>query len=161
MTLWAQKVRLLHVGALRWNYMAMVRSLAPLVFEDAPYLYQREPNLRVQLPGETAVIWHTDAEKGHQKEIWNVWVPLTSMTDDSQRLWIDEGHGLVPVRIQPGQAAIFRGGVLRHGNRPNATRQARVSLDFRLLARREYEDTGRRSIRYGVPLSIGEYWAEP
>lgn len=138
----------------RFNYLAMVRQVADMLFEG-PYLYQCEPNLRVQLPGETAVDWHTDAEKGHQEEIWNVWVPMTETTDPSQTLWICES----PMMLSLGEAVVFRGGVLRHGNKVNVTDKARVSLDFRLLDRSQFKDTGALTVRYAVPIRPGEYWA--
>lgn len=153
-----------HVTAAQWHdrlwgedpmYLGVVEWAARELAFERPYLYQREPNLRVHPPGGVAVPWHTDAEFGHLEEEWNVWVPLTETTDDSQRLWT----GDFAVRVPLGSALLFHGAKVRHGNKVNTTDIARVSFDFRLLKLRDYRDTKATSVLYGVPLRIPEYWS--
>ncbi len=147
-------------------WRAFVRRVArEFVFPGGePYLYQREPNLRIHPPGGTAVPWHTDADFGHLPEEWNVWVPLTETTDDSQRLWLNHDYGrpggiqVIPVPL--GSAFLFRGATIQHGNLVNTTDTTRVSFDFRLIERTHYRDTGARTVLYGVPLRVPEYWEE-
>lgn len=120
-----------------------------------PYLFQVEPNLRIHPPGGVAVPWHSDGDFGHLEAEWNVWVPLTRTTDDSQRLWVED---MGPIRVAPGQAYLFSGAVTRHGNRTNATADERRSFDFRLCPTKDYEDRGLKTVEYGVPLRVPEYW---
>jgi hypothetical protein len=143
-------------------YLALVREMAAKVLPPhATFLYQREPNLRIHPPGGTAVKeWHTDAKYGHLDLEWNVWVPLTETTDDSQRLWLQTpSKGRAAVKVRRGQAFIFRGAQVPHGNVVNTTDTTRVSFDFRLLLRSHYRDTHAVSVKYGVPLRVPEYWA--
>lgn len=143
------------------KYLELVRMTAQFCGLTTPFLFQREPNLRYHPPGGTAVPWHTDADFGHLEEEWNVWVPLTETTDDSQRLWI-EGPDCWQraVNVPLGSVLIFRGATTRHGNQLNSTDIARHSFDFRLLAKEHYRDTGAKTVLYGVPLRVPEYWTE-
>lgn len=162
------------LGIMQEAWRAFVRRVArDFHVVEAPYLYQREPNLRIHPPGGVAVPWHTDADFGHLPEEWNVWVPLTEITDDSQRLWLRptvgdtlpetvewaKGTELAP-HIHPGSALIFRGATTEHGNQVNATDTTRVSFDFRLIEKRHYRDTGAVTVLYKVPLLLGTYWEE-
>jgi hypothetical protein len=152
-------------------YKALVEYIAEvLVILEArdrhgsfePYYFQIEPNLRIQPPGETAVTWHSDAEYGHLAQEWNVWVPLMHLTDDSQRLWVDDTPaGPHPIDVPFGSAYIFPGAQWRHGNRPNETEVTRCSMDFRLIAQKDFVDHDVTTVRYGVKLSLGDYWREP
>jgi ectoine hydroxylase-related dioxygenase (phytanoyl-CoA dioxygenase family) len=142
-------------------YVPLVREMATHVIpEGEPYLYQVEPNLRFHPPGGVVVPWHTDADFGHLPEEWNVWVPLTETTDDSQRLWVQPPSYGQPARVPLGSALIFQGAILRHGNKVNTTDTTRVSFDFRLIAKKDYRDTGAKTVKYGVPLRVPEYWRE-
>jgi len=153
----------------KWEtfWPGFVAEMALRVLGEVPYYYQAEPNLRIQKPGEIIVPWHTDAELGHLPGEVNVWVPLVWLKSDSQRLWVEEEDdealhwSRMAPPVQLGQALVFPGARLRHGNRPNRTNTTRYSFDFRLVRREDYVDTGRKSIEYGVPLRLGDYWREP
>lgn len=144
-------------------YRALVRRIAAQVIEGR-YFYQREPNLRIHPPGGTAVSWHTDADFGHLPHEYNVWVPLTVTTDDSQRLWVWQDPGssdrCAPVHVPFGSAFVFLGATVKHGNQVNTTDETRISFDFRLLAKEHYRDTGAKTVLYDVPLRYPEYWEE-
>jgi ectoine hydroxylase-related dioxygenase (phytanoyl-CoA dioxygenase family) len=144
-------------------YQDFVHEMAVHVFDEGvSYLFQVEPNLRIHPPGGVCVPWHTDAEFGHLPEEWNVWVPLTETTNDSQRLWIDGycKNCPCPMVVPFGSALIFHGAEVRHGNVVNTTDITRVSFDFRLLAKEHYRDTGARTVKYDIPLRVPEYWVE-
>jgi hypothetical protein len=149
------------LSQIREWYIGFARQMTSYLPGDS-YLYQREPNLRIHPPGELCVPWHRDADLGHLLEEWNVWVPLTETFDDSQRLWIkhDDSGGIEPVRVPLGEAFIFPGARVPHGNGINTTDIARVSFDFRLIEKRYYRDTGAKTVKYGVPLRLGDYWEE-
>ena len=146
----------------RTPYVDLVRRMATEVFEPGePYLYQAEPNLRIHPPGGVAVPWHTDADFGHLPEEWNIWTPLTATTHSSQRLHLQCEDGLIwAPHVRVGEALIFRGATLRHGNATNLTETTRLSFDFRLLAVKDYRDTGARTVLYDVPLRVPEYWRQ-
>jgi ectoine hydroxylase-related dioxygenase (phytanoyl-CoA dioxygenase family) len=144
-----------------YRSLVMLMSVHVLEGERIPFLYQKEPNLRLHYPGEMCVPWHADADFGHNVWTWNVWIPLTEITEDSQRLWVWMGGTQAePVTVPLGHAFIFRGAAMRHGNTVNNTDTTRVSFDFRLLDKRLYRDIGAVTVRYGVPLRIGDYWEE-
>lgn len=124
---------------------------------DVPFLFQIEPNLRVHPVGNRGIAAHTDAEFGHQEEEWNVWVPLMEITDPTQTLWLDGEAQMVPL----GHAVIFPGAVVTHGSICNLSGTERRSFDFRLIRQEDYiERPERKSVLYGVPLTLGEYWRE-
>lgn len=144
-----------------WWYQLMAETAAERLGMESDVLVQREPNLRVHPPGGQSVPWHTDADFGHLAEEWNVWVPLVKCTDDSQRLWVSHPqYGTRPVRVHIGEAFCFHGATIRHGCIRNRTDVTRYSFDFRLLAKADYRDEGRTTVRYGVPLRLGDYWRE-
>ena len=147
------------------RYLELVDFAANICFGAASdFYFQAEPNLRIQAPGEVAVPWHTDADFGHQADEWNVWVPLTWIIDDTQRVWLSDsdsdGSGPWAPKVQLGEALIFRGATVTHGNHPNATNKTRRSMDFRLIARECYVDTGARTVEYDMPMTVGRYWKE-
>jgi ectoine hydroxylase-related dioxygenase (phytanoyl-CoA dioxygenase family) len=147
-----------------YGYSYLVSLMAAHIWPnpEGAYYFQIEPNLRIHRPGEECTDWHTDAEKGHLEAEWNVWVPLTEMTDVTQRLWVeDTPAGRHPVMVELGQAYIFPGARWKHGTVKNTTDTERRSFDFRLIARSDYEDTGAKSVLYGVPLRLGDYWRAP
>lgn len=144
-------------------YFSLVREIAATIWPDGvpPYYFQREPNLRIQPPGETCVPWHKDSDFGHLEEEWNCWMPLTEITDESQTVWVDEGpHGKAPIMLQPGQAFLFPGAAVTHGNVPNATDRTRRSMDFRLIEQKDFRDLDIRTVEYGMRLKVGDYWRE-
>lgn len=138
-------------------YERLARHGSRLVGMGEFYL-QREPCLRVHPPGGTCVPWHTDAQFGHQPSEWNVWVPLTTITDETQTIWLTDPDGeRFPAMVRTDQALIFNGGSQEHGNQVNATTTERRSFDFRLLPREGYVPGGR-TVKYGVSMTLGEYW---
>lgn len=143
-----------------WKASPFYRALAKEIAGPGHWLVQCEPNLRVHSPGAKSVPWHTDADFGHLSAEWNVWVPLTEMTDDSQRLWIKGERGTYPVHVPLEHAFVFHGATTRHGVIRNRTDTTRYSFDFRLLPLADYRDQGKVSVRYGVPLRLGDYWRE-
>lgn len=146
------------------GYRDFARRMAKLCLGDVPYLRQREPNLRIQHTGNVAVPWHTDADFGHQAEEWNVYVPMTPITCNTQRLWIiNEDEATVPVPVEVGGAYIFRGATVRHGNVPNMG-ATRYSFDFRLIAAADFEERPEATtVIHGVPFTAGPggYWVVP
>ena len=142
-------------------YRHLVSTFAGLLFPPgSEYLYQLEPNLRIHPVGGVAVPPHSDGDFGHHPAEMNVWIPMTELTDDSQRVWLRENGGDVCHPVHLGQALIFPGASMYHWNLPNTATERR-SFDFRLVDASWWADTGAVTVEYGVPLSIGTYWSGP
>lgn len=172
---WASFARV-HDSPRRWHdfhwhrsylYEQLVAMVALKIWASpTPYFFQTEPNLRIQPTGGTAVPWHKDSDFGHLDAEYNVWLPLTEITDNSQCCWLElagstrERSAVTPIRPAIGQAAIFRGAVLRHGNFPNQAAERR-SFDFRLVAQEDFTDRNIQTFEYGRKLSLGDYWRAP
>jgi len=49
-------------------------------------------------------------------------------------------------------------GTNRHGNRPNDTDLSRVSFDLRVLALRDFVDTGKSTVNAGRRMNLESYF---
>lgn len=137
----------------------LYRKLAmELLGAEAESIYiQRIPTFRVHLRNSVAVgTWHRDRDFGHDPQETNYWVPLTR-TFDTNTIWIENE----PVHAQYGDVIVFDGANSLHGNKVNDTSISRVSMDFRTIPRCAYRPTPKRSISYGMPFLLGEYWDLP
>ncbi len=120
---------------------------------DAVYI-QRIPTFRVHLRNSVAVgSWHRDRDFGHDPSEVNYGVPLTRAYGNNT-LWVDEE----PVHAEYGEVIVCDGANSWHGRVVNDTETSRVSMDFRTLPRSSYEPNDRKSISYGLPFRLGEYW---
>jgi len=112
-----------------------------------PFLYQKTPSFRVQVPNQTAVSkWHFDSDPNHGHPDWeiNVQIALTEMKGSSA-MWTETIAGLGdyhPINLNYGEYAIFDGNKCIHGNFINETQKTRVSLDFRILPCKKYDGYG-------------------
>lgn len=129
----------------------------------APIVAQRIPNLRVHRPHDLAVEhFHRDRDHGHASWEINVWLPLTRVTKTST-IWIESSEGAAdyqPVMAQPGNFVVFNGADLAHGNMRNRTARSRVSLDFRVVLTRLFEDRVEVTMNTGTPFARGQYFFE-
>ncbi|MEU9794616.1 streptomycin biosynthesis protein StrG [Streptomyces sparsogenes] len=132
------------------------RKLAQEVLgSDAESHYvQRVPTFRVHLQGSLAVgEWHRDRDFGHDPAEVNYWVPLTRAYGNNT-LWIDRE----PVHAEYGDVIVFDGANSWHGNVVNDTPTSRVSMDFRTIPRSEYRPNEKKSVSFGMPFLLGDYW---
>jgi len=148
------------------KYMSMLDkffadNVAPLI-EHTDYLVQRQPNLRVVIPGQEAhgqrVNFHCDALVGGGRGSMTAWIPLTDAYD-SNSLYIadlDPSRDLVSKFIEnrwpakkfdeecyklsknkclsPGEFLLFDQERV-HGSINNTTQKTRFSFDARFLIR--------------------------
>ncbi|MGV9884667.1 streptomycin biosynthesis protein StrG [Streptomyces sp. NPDC003006] len=115
---------------------------------------QRVPTFRVHLRNSLAVgEWHRDRDFGHHPAEVNYWVPLTRAYGNNT-LWIDQE----PVTAEYGDVIVFDGANSWHGNVVNDTPTSRVSMDFRTIPRADYRPNEKKSISFGIPFLLGEYW---
>ncbi|GAA2455037.1 MULTISPECIES: hypothetical protein [Streptomyces] len=133
-------------------YRTLARHLLGDVV-DHVYL-QRVPTFRVHLRNSVAVgSWHRDRDFGHDPAEVNYWVPLTRAFGNNT-LWIDNE----PVHAEYGEVIVFDGANSWHGNVVNDTDISRVSIDFRTIPRAAYRPNSRKSVSFGLPFLLGEYW---
>ncbi|GHF52122.1 hypothetical protein GCM10010218_36910 [Streptomyces mashuensis] len=133
-------------------YRKLARSLLGPSADD---LYiQRVPTFRVHLRNSLAVgDWHRDSDFGHDSAELNYWVPFTRAYGNNT-VWIDEE----PVHAEYGEVIVFDGANSWHGNVVNDTAISRVSMDFRTLPRTSYRPNDKKSVSFGMPFLLGEYW---
>lgn len=132
------------------------RELARTVLgADAERHYiQRVPTFRVHLRNSLAVgDWHRDSDFGHDPSEVNYWVPLTRAYGNNT-VWIDKE----PVHAEYGDVIVFDGANSWHGNVVNDTDISRVSMDFRTIPRDKYRPNDKKSVSFGMPFLLGEYW---
>ncbi|MEV7829055.1 streptomycin biosynthesis protein StrG [Streptomyces subrutilus] len=132
------------------------RKLAQeLLGQETEKLYlQRVPTFRVHLRNSLAVgDWHRDRDFGHDPSEVNYWVPLTRAYGNNT-VWIENE----PVHADYGEVIVFDGANSWHGNVVNDTGISRVSMDFRTLPRDRYRPNAKKSVSFGMPFLLGEYW---
>ncbi|MFI9306724.1 streptomycin biosynthesis protein StrG [Streptomyces triculaminicus] len=123
---------------------------------ESHYL-QRVPTFRVHLRNSVAVgDWHRDRDFGHDVTEVNYWVPLTRAFGNNT-VWIDDE----PVHAEYGDVIVFDGANSWHGNVVNDTEISRVSMDFRTIPRASYRPSEKKSVSFGMPFLLGEYWDIP
>ncbi|MFC8915347.1 streptomycin biosynthesis protein StrG [Streptomyces sp. NPDC047821] len=134
------------------TYRTLARHLLGDTVDDV-YL-QRVPTFRVHLRNSVAVgSWHRDRDFGHDPAEVNYWVPVTRAFGNNT-LWIDNE----PVHAEYGEVIVFDGANSWHGNVVNDTEISRVSIDFRTLPRSAYQPNGKKSVSFGLPFLLGQYW---
>lgn len=125
--------------------------------------YQAVPSVRIQMPGQISVNYHTDEWYGHGHEVQNFWLPLVAVcgtnsmfvadVDTSRevthairvgRKSITEMNALArsvcsPLDMSFGEIFHFNSHII-HGTEVNTTDKTRVSFDFRIL--RDGDDRG-------------------
>jgi hypothetical protein len=130
-----------------------------------PWLFQRIPTLRVQPPGFKAVGGevHRDRDYGHPDGELNVIVPVTDMTG-SATLFLESEPDKDDFHFQHipyGWVLFFDGRNCRHGNLRNLSARTRVSFDFRLIAKADYNEAWQgQTIVSGKRFVVGDYYED-
>jgi len=107
------------------------------------FIYQKWPTFRVHLPNNLAVgAWHTDNEYFHPEGEINFILPLTKMYESNTVITesIPGARDFKQIELDVGQLFAFHGNKCLHGNLPNRTGKTRMSLDFRILYKKDYEN---------------------
>lgn len=142
------------------NFIA--NFVRPYMNEDI--IYQKWPTFRVHLPNNLAVgAWHTDLEFNHPEGEINFILPITRMFE-SNTIILESEPGLrnfKQIELEPGELFIFNGNKCMHGNLPNRTGSTRISLDFRVLKKSDYNsEKNKSSITTNTKFVIGEYYEQ-
>ena len=133
---------------------------------DEPFIYQKFPSFRIQVPGLKAVNkWHCDSDSDHRHpngEI-NFIIAVTEMFDNNT-VWVESKPNLgdfKPLNLNPGEYVQFNGNKCIHGNKDNDTELTRMSFDFRILPLKDYDPSkNKNSATKGNKFEIGGYYKE-
>ena len=135
--------------------------------------HQRVPSVRIQMPGQSSVNYHTDEWYGHGHSVQNFWLPLTPVAETNSLYVADEQTSLQitnkirtekrsvqemnqlargacrPLAMNFGEIYHFNSHTV-HGTEINDTDKTRVSFDFRILL--EGDDRGLKDELFFVPF---------
>lgn len=139
---------------------------------ETSYIVQKLPNIRIHIPGSKAINrWHCDSDNDHRHPLGeiNCILPLTEMYG-SNSVWRESKQNLGDFKafeLSLGDLAFWNGNTCIHGNKVNKTDITRVSFDFRLLSKKDYdnmlENQGSNQITTATMKTkflIGSYYRE-
>lgn len=113
-------------------------------FNEESYIVQKLPNIRIHIPGSKAINrWHCDSDKDHRHPLGeiNCILPLTEMYE-SNSVWRESKPNFGDFKafeLSFGDLVLWNGNTCIHGNKVNKTEITRVSFDFRILSKKNYE----------------------
>ena len=142
-------------------YNRFIKEVVAPLYKDE-IIFQKFPTFRIHQPSNIAVFgWHRDRDYQHNPKEVNYYLPITSAFE-TNTFWYetepDKGD-YQPMVANYGDLIQWDGANCRHGNKPNATGQTRVSFDFRILSRVAYEESEpKKSITQGTSFEIGKYF---
>ena len=137
------------------TYRSFIKDFIMDIYNTDVLIYQAKPTFRVQLPDNIAVGgnehdpadrygWHRDSDPqyNHPKTEKNFIVPLTD-SRESASVYIETHPGsnkFIPAKMNIGEVFNFCGAECIHGNKPNITGNSRVSFDFRVMLKDDYDE---------------------
>jgi len=158
------------------TYLSLIKHIATKILNQDSIIFQSKPNIRIQLPNNIAVGgsekdevgkygWHRDSddEYNHPPFEMNFIIPLTDSVETAS-IYIESypnSNVFQSIKMKTGQFFQFRGGKLIHGNKPNKTEKTRVSLDFRLVLKKDYDERYCKNSKLSnKKFIIGEYYSK-
>ncbi len=146
-------------------YYKFIKNILTKEINDECY-FQSSPGFRVSSPGSVAVTtWHADGDEInlHPPGEINIFLPLTKCYGNNT-IWLETKPGLSdfhPVRLNIGEVLIFDGNKCVHGNYTNDTVDTRVSFDFRLMPKKQYNPNyPHRTATKKLSYTVGEYYSD-
>ncbi len=155
-------------------YKSFIKNVIMDVYNVDSIIYQSKPTFRVQLPNNIAVGgnkndtaekygWHKDSdpEYNHPLTEKNFIIPLTNSRDTAS-VYIEtypNSNEFEPAIMNVGEVFNFCGAKCVHGNKPNVTGKSRVSFDFRVMLKEDYDvNYSKNSKLSNKKFVIGEYY---
>jgi ectoine hydroxylase-related dioxygenase (phytanoyl-CoA dioxygenase family) len=140
----------------------IVKNIFPLLGNPRELIIQKWPSFRIHLPGNLAVAgFHRDCDYNHPEKEINFIVPVTKMYESNSTI-IEQNIGKLDfeqMTAEPGQFIRFNGNKLLHGNLPNTTGKSRISFDFRVLRKKDYDAShNKTSLSKNNKFLIGHYY---
>ena len=147
-------------------YIPFLRDIIKPRFNEE-IVYQKIPTFRVHLPNNIAVgEYHKD--KNYRDEVWaekvketNYYLPFTKAYEGNT-IWAEskEDKGdFKPMTCEYGECYEWDASNLMHGNKDNSTPDTRVSVDFRVIPKSRYRDSGHKTINTETEFKIGGYYS--
>lgn len=127
------------------TYEKFIKEVIKPLFQEEIY-YQRYPTFRIHQPDNICVFkWHRDKDFGHNEKEINFFMPLTKAYD-SNTIWVEKLIGAGEADAEPleadyGELIQWYGAKFYHGNKNNNTGKTRISFDFRVLMKRDFDDS--------------------
>lgn len=156
------------------TYKSFIKNVIMDIYNVNSIIYQSKPTFRIQLPNNIAVGgnekdstekygWHKDSdpEYNHPLTEKNFIIPLTNSKNTSS-VYIEtypNSNEFTPAIMNVGEVFNFCGAKCVHGNKPNITGKSRVSFDFRVMLKEDYDVTySKNSKLSNKKFIIGEYY---
>tara|TARA_R100000805_G_C3603005_1_gene103552 strand:+ start:272 stop:1015 length:744 start_codon:yes stop_codon:yes gene_type:complete len=156
-------------------YEKFIKQLAHDIFNTNEIIYQTKPTFRVQLPNNVAVGgrdsdkndlygFHrdTDGDYNHPPFEKNFILPLTDASE-SASLYVETSPNsgkFYCTKMKKGQLFNFNGGQCLHGNRPNKTGKTRMSFDFRVILKEDYNQAYLKTSKLtNKKFLVGDYYS--
>ena len=142
-------------------YLDLLRHLQKTFFKEE-IIVQSKPTLRVHIPDNISVgSYHKDSDYGHPEEEINIWVPFNkSMNTSALRLESEPGKkNFKQQNIDYGEILIFNS-KLTHGTEINKENHSRLSMDFRVIKKKNFKNNSTLSPKNNIKFNLGGYFRE-
>jgi hypothetical protein len=156
------------------TYKSFIKNVIMDIYDTNVLIYQAKPTFRIQLPNNIAVGgnatdaaerygWHRDSdpEYNHPLSEKNFIVPLTTSRETAS-VYIETFPGsdkFKPAVMNVGEVFKFSGAECIHGNKPNQTGESRVSFDFRVMLKDDYDENYSKGSKLSnQKFVVGEYY---
>ena len=155
-------------------YKQLIQTVVMNIYNVDTLIYQALPTFRVQLPNNIAVGgnktdskerygWHKDSDPQYNHPITekNFILPLTN-SKNTASVYVEtfpDSNKFNPVLMNKGQLINFCGAECIHGNKTNVTGKSRVSFDFRVMLKNDYDNTTAKNSKLtNKKFIIGDYY---
>ena len=142
-------------------YLGLLRHLQKTFFKEE-IIVQSKPTLRVHIPNNLSVgSYHVDNDYGHPTESINMWLPFNKAINTSA-LWLESEPGkkdFKPYNLDYGEILIFDS-KLTHGTEINREDHSRLSMDFRIIKKKDYSVQTTASPINNIKFNLGGYFRE-
>tara|TARA_Y100000004_G_scaffold196914_1_gene268738 strand:+ start:9953 stop:10624 length:672 start_codon:yes stop_codon:yes gene_type:complete len=147
---------------LKERYDHFIKEIVAPLFEEEVY-FQKYPTFRIHQPDNIAVFeFHKDKTYNHPEGEVNIYLPITKAYD-SNTIWAeseeDKGDH-APMNADYGEFYVWDGNNLEHGNKLNETGQTRISFDFRVITKSDYNNRKDKggSVTSDTKFILGQYY---
>lgn len=158
-------------------YRDFIKTVIAPQFVDDQLVVQAKPTFRIHLPNNTAIPsdtggdplrpgLHRDADYNHPDVEFNFWVPFTQCVP-SNTLHLEsvpDKRDFRPMLLNNGQVLRFWGARCLHHNRMNQQGPTRVSFDFRVMNKSDWDAMDptwiarAATVQRNLRLTIGSYY---
>ena len=143
------------------TYLDLLKYLKKNYFLEE-IIIQSKPTLRVHIPDNISVgSYHKDRNYGHPEEEINLWLPFNKSINTSA-LWIEsepDKQDFKPYDVDYGEILIFNS-KLTHGTEINKEDHSRLSMDFRVIKKKDFKDQKTLSPKNNIKFNLGGYFNE-